>query len=169
MKDLFIFPFGGNARESLLTIQAQNRVRPTWNVLGFIDDNSSVWNKECCEIKVLGGKKYFNIYLEAKVIAVPGRADNYWLRKDIIQSLIITPKRFATLVHPIVDIAKDALIGINSVLMSGCVISTGVVIGNHCVVLPNTVISHDSHIGDYTLILKCCSKFDSILVRAYKT
>ena len=152
MIDLLLFPFGGNAREALITALAQNKQNPTWNVLGFIDDNCSVWGKECCKIKVLGDKKYFNIYHKAKVIAVPGRPDNYWLRKDIIQSLGVMPDRFKMLIHPSVDIAEDARIGVNSVIMSGCVVSTGVVIGNHCVVLPNTVISHDTNIGDYTLI-----------------
>ena len=36
MRDLLIFPFGGNARESLLVILAQNRVKPIWNLLGII-------------------------------------------------------------------------------------------------------------------------------------
>jgi UDP-3-O-[3-hydroxymyristoyl] glucosamine N-acyltransferase len=35
--------------------------------------------------------------------------------------------------------------------MANVVISCGVSIGNHCIVLPNTVISHDSTVSDY-----CC-------------
>jgi hypothetical protein len=39
-KEIFLFPFGGNARESLISILAINNARREWNVLGFITNES---------------------------------------------------------------------------------------------------------------------------------
>lgn len=152
LQKLLIFPFGGNARETLMVAIAQNQIKKRWHILGFIDDNLNIKGKTCCGFPVLGSREILDKYPRAKVIAVQGRDNNYWQRKEIIASLQIPVDRWAVLTHPNVAIASDAHVGYNTVLMSGCVVSTGVFIGNHCVVLPNTVLSHESSIGDYTLI-----------------
>ena len=38
-KKLLLFPFGGNARESLLSVFAINEIKQEWDILGFIDDD----------------------------------------------------------------------------------------------------------------------------------
>jgi len=53
MEDLLIFPFGGNAKEALAAAFAQNNIKPTWNILGFVDDNEDLWGKSSCGICVL--------------------------------------------------------------------------------------------------------------------
>jgi len=151
-KKLIIFPFGGNARESLLSVLAINKIRKEWNIVGFLDDESSTWNKECCGVKVLGDRSVFKKHPDAKVLAVPGNPDNYLKRKTIIDSLGIEKDRFATIIDPSVKLSPDANVGYNTVLMPNIVITCGVKIGNHCVILPNTSILHDSAIGDYCLI-----------------
>lgn len=150
-KKIILFPFGGNARESLFSIFAINKIEKKWDILGFVDDDPSALGKSCCGIKVLGGKDFFKRYPNAQILAVPGNPNNYLKRKNIIESLNIERDRFATIIHPSVSIASDASIGCNVILMPNVVISCNVRIGNHCVILPNTVISHDSVVGDY-----CC-------------
>ncbi len=152
MRDLLLFPFGGNARESLLTILAQNRAEPTWNLLGFIDDDESLFGKEYCGIKVLGGTRILTDFPTAQILAVPGSPENFLERHKIIDRLGLPEDRFATIIDPSTRVAPDSKIGKNTVLMANVIISCSVVIGNHCVVLPNTVVSHDSRIGDYSLI-----------------
>lgn len=151
-QQILIFPFGGNAREALMIIIAQNQIKRQWRILGFVDDNLSLKGKTCCGFLVLGGREILHKYPKAKVIAAPGTDNNYWQRKEIVDSLKIPLERWTTLIHPDIVLANDARIGYNSIIMSGCVISVGVSIGNHCIILPNTVISHDSCVGDYTLI-----------------
>lgn len=152
MKDLLIFPFGGNAREGLLAIQAQNSKKPTWNVIGFIDDDEKRWGREYCGIKVIGKSSIITNFPSAQILAVPGNPQNFIRRDQIIALLNIPIDRYVTVIDPTVRIAPDARIGKNTLLMANVVISCSVQIGNHCIVLPNTVISHDSSIGDYSLI-----------------
>lgn len=151
-KKLLLFPFGGNAKEALISVFAMNSVRPEWDIMGFLDDDQSVHGKDYCGIKVLGGRELLDVYEDAYVLAVPGSPKGYLRRKSIIDGLCLDPSRFATIVHPSMVRAPDAKVGYNTLLMSNVVVSCGSRIGNHCIVLPNTVIAHDSSIGDYGCI-----------------
>jgi sugar O-acyltransferase (sialic acid O-acetyltransferase NeuD family) len=150
-KKLLLFPFGGNARESLMSVFAINAKREEWDIVGFMDDDPSRHGKLCCEIEVLGGREIVNDFPDAFVLAVPGSPASYLRRKDIIGGLGIDKTRFATIIHPSVQIAPDSIVGYNTLIMPNVVITCGVRIGNHCIFLPNTVVSHDSAIDDY-----CC-------------
>jgi sugar O-acyltransferase (sialic acid O-acetyltransferase NeuD family) len=150
-KKILLFPFGGNARESLIAIFAINDLEREWDIIGFIDDNQSLHGKDCCGIKVVGGREILQDFPDAYVLALPGNPKNHMRRDSIIESLGTDKSRFARIIHPAAVVASDAIIGYNTVIMSNVVISCGVTIGNHCILLPNTVIAHDSSVGDY-----CC-------------
>jgi sugar O-acyltransferase (sialic acid O-acetyltransferase NeuD family) len=150
-KKLLIFPFGGNGKESLLSILAINKAGQEWDVAGFIDDDQTLHGKEYNGVQVLGGRELLKEYSDIFVLAVPGSPKGYLKRRSIIESLAVDRSCFATIIHPSVVRAPDSVVGYNTLLMPHVVASCGVRIGSHCVVLPNTVISHDSTVGDY-----CC-------------
>lgn len=163
---LILFPFGGNTREALMTIQAINGVHQQWDVIGFIDDDSSKWDQEACGVKVLGGRDVLQKYPEAKVLAAPGEPNSYLKRKDIIDGLVVEETRFAKIIDPTVIVSSDAQIGYNTLLMPYAVISCGVSIGNHCVILSQTVISHESQIGDYCCIGSNVSVSGKVIIKS---
>ena len=68
-KKLLIFPFGGNGKESLISIHAINEMRPEWEVVGFIDDNHSLHGKEYAGVKVIGGRELLQAHPDAFVLA----------------------------------------------------------------------------------------------------
>lgn len=150
-KKLIIFPFGGNGWEALDVVMAINRIKRTWNLIGFIDDDPKTWGKELCGIKVLGGREILRKALDAFVLAVVGNANNYLKRREIIDGLKIHKSRLATIIHPSASISNAAKIGYNTLLMAHTVVSCETQIGNHCIVLPNTIVSHNSTVMDY-----CC-------------
>lgn len=152
MKDLILFPFGGNAKEAVSAVRALNVTCEQWNLLGFVDDNPNTWDKSLLDFPVLGGRDVFAKYPKANVLAVPGRASNFLQRPKLIAALELDKSRFATLVHPTARIGPNVHLGHNTLLMEGVTATANVTIGNHCVVLPNTVLSHDCSIGDYTMI-----------------
>lgn len=149
---LLLFPFGGNTRESLLAIRAINSIKKTWDVLGFLDDDPTVRGKECLGVKVLGGKDALREFPRALVLAVPGSPRTYVKRAEVIASLGLDERRFATIIDPSAVVSPDAHIGHNSLIMANTVVSCGVTVGSHCLVLPNTTISHDTVIDDYTCV-----------------
>jgi sugar O-acyltransferase (sialic acid O-acetyltransferase NeuD family) len=148
---LLLFPFGGNAREALMSVFAVNERSKEWDILGFVDDDRNKRGMECCGIKVLGGGEVLKEIPDAYVLAVPGSPTNYRKRNEIIAGLALEQSRFATIIHPSVVRSPDSTVGYNTLIMPNVVISCGVRIGCHCVVLPNTVVSHDSVVDDY-----CC-------------
>jgi len=160
-KEIVLFPFGGNARESLLSILAINRIRREWDIIGFMDDNPFLLGKDCCGIKVIGGREVLEGSPEAYILAVPGNPGNYLRRKEIIENLNVERSRYARIIHPSAMIAPDAEIGYNTIIMANVVISCGVTIGNHCIILPNTVISHDSVVSD------CCCIGSNVAISGY--
>ncbi len=75
MKQLILFPFNGNAREALGVVEAINQRAPTWEVLGFIDDDPARANDVMGDLRVLGGRD---------VLAMPlGCPTNAWRRSCI--------------------------------------------------------------------------------------
>ena len=163
-KKLLLFPFGGNAREALMSVFAVNEKNKEWVVLGFIDDDQSRHGNECCGIKVLGGREILKEIPDAFVLAVPGSPTSYPRRKEIIASLHVDNAHYATIIHPSVVIAPDAIIGYNTIIMPNVVISCGVKIGSHCIFLPNSVISHDSIVDDYCCFGSNISEVDQLLL-----
>lgn len=152
MINLLLFPFGGNAQETLVTIMAINKIKPTFKVLGFLDDDKTTWGKKTLGISVLGGKRLVNQYKDAKIIAVPGNPSTFHKREEIISQLKIDSNRFTSIIDPLARVSEDAKIGKNTVIMANCFISCSTRIGNHVLIMSNSVVSHNSKIGDYTLV-----------------
>ena len=152
MEKLLLFPFNGNAREAVTVIEAINEVEPQWDILGFIDDDLDKMGQTSGGVTVLGGRDLFSRYDDTLVLAVPGRPENFMQRRDIIQSLGLSPQRFATILHPAASQGYDSILGYNTLVMHNVVLTANVRVGNHVVLLPNTVIAHDVNVADYTMV-----------------
>lgn len=145
MQDLFIFPYNGNGLEAL------DCIGENFNFLGFIDDTPEKQGKQPGGFVVYDRKTLLK-HPHALVLAVPGSPTSFKVRKDIIETLGIDTTRYATVIHPRASVSPLAKIGVNTLIMSGVVLTSNCTIGNHVCILPNTVIHHDSAIGDFSLI-----------------
>lgn len=144
MKKLVIFPFNGNSIEALDCIKNDE-----FQFLGFVDDDFS---KESSKYEILR-RDFIEKYQEVYVLAVPGSAVSYFNRKKIISSLPIKDQeRFVSIQHPSASIGKNVTIGKNCLIMAGVVLTSNAKIENHVCILPNSVVHHDSIIGEYTLL-----------------
>lgn len=152
MKSLILFPCNGNAREAVGVVEAINRIEPTWTILGYADDDPGAAASRQSSYPILGTRECLAEYLEAYVLAVPGRPDNYWQRLEIIDALEIPQDRLATLIHPSAHIAADCTVGPNSLIHAGVVMTANVHVEGDVAILPNTVLAHDVSIGRGTLI-----------------
>jgi sugar O-acyltransferase (sialic acid O-acetyltransferase NeuD family) len=81
-----------------------------------------------------------------------GGTGTYLNRPRVIAELNLPPERFVTLVHPTSCVSRRARLGRGVVIYQNCTASSNVVLGDHVLVLPNSILSHDDEIGDYTLI-----------------
>lgn len=152
MKKIIILGTGGNCNDILDTITDINRLKPTYECIGFLDDNENNWGKIFFGINVLGplnsAKNYNNCYFVNGI----GSPNNFWKKKDIIKKTNIPIDRFETIIHPSASVSNMSFVGKGSVIFQNVTVTSNVRIGNHVVVLPNSIISHDTLVGDYTCI-----------------
>ena len=150
MKDIVIIGAGGVGRETTWIIEQINSIEPTWNILGFIDDNKDIWNKKVNGYKVIGGINCLdNINKDTYVIIAIA---NYKIKKNFV-NIINNRFKFASIIHPDVYLNNTISIGKGTIIYPGVIITTNVEIGNHVIVSPKCGIGHDSKIKDYVSLL----------------
>ena len=150
MKDIVIIGAGGIGREVAWIIEEINEVNPTWNILGFVDENSEIWGKELNGYKVLGGLNILD-KLESKPEVIVAIA-NCGVKKDIVAKLN-NKFNFATIIYPTVKISKYIEIGQGTIIYPGVILTVNTSIGNHIIISGNCGIGHDTVIDDYSSVL----------------
>jgi len=79
------------------------------------------------------------------------RAIDLDLRKQI-EALGIGEDRYATVVHPSVDVPRSCEVGAGSILLAQVAVTAHVRIGRHVVVMPNCTLTHDDVLEDYVTL-----------------
>jgi len=144
-RPLLIFPCNGNA------IEALDCLGETYRCIAFVDDAAQKQGTEAYGYPVLT-RSVLAERPDALVLAVPGSPVSYRSRGRVVESLQVSPQRFARVIHRAARISPLAVIGQNVLIMAGVVITSNAVIGSHVCVLPNTVIHHDAVVGDWSLV-----------------
>jgi sugar O-acyltransferase (sialic acid O-acetyltransferase NeuD family) len=144
MKKIAIIGAGGFGREVKMLIDQINEKSPTFEILGFYDDNEKLPNS-INGIPFLGNISNLissrNIKYIALGIAIPE------IKKNVIKRLEKKGFKYPTLIHPTVLLGKD-----------------NVLVGKGCVICANTIITCDIQIKDFvTLNLSCTVGHDTVL------
>jgi sugar O-acyltransferase (sialic acid O-acetyltransferase NeuD family) len=147
---------GGNVIDMVDMLEDLNRDGPRYDLLGFLDHRPALVGQTIEGYPVLG------VYADAALLAerFPDARFSTWLggvgsylrRPAVIAGLGLPPERFVTLVHPTAYVSRRARLGRGVIVFQHCTITNNVTLGDHVVVLPQTVISHDDEIGAYTAI-----------------
>lgn len=149
MKKLVIVGAGGHGRELLEWVYDINKVKETWDFLGFIDDNPHALDGCNCKYSVISNledwDEYEDVYF-ALGIAAPATKENV---SNILKS---KKAKFASIIHPSVRIAENATYGEGFVAYPNAFVCSNAHIGDF-VTLLSSKISHDCVIGDYSTIL----------------
>lgn len=148
MKDIAIFGVGGFGREVLTLIQDINKVKPTWNVVGFFDDGYDI-GYETHGLKNLGGVKELNEWKTPLAVTIaigtPG------IKRAILNNINNPLIEYPTLIHPSVIIGdKDY-----------------VKIGKGCIICAYSVITCDVEIDDFVILNLACTLGHDTIVREH--
>lgn len=150
MKNIVIVGAGGVGREVFLIIQQINRLEPTWNLIGYIDDNPENWGNVINGYAVLGGIDSLTMMSKDTYVIIA--IANYEVKKRIVTKLN-NKFKFATIVHPKVLIHDYMEIGEGCIVYEGVIITTNVSIGNHVIISPKCGVGHDTIIENYVSLL----------------
>ena len=150
MKNIVIVGAGGVGREVSLIIQQINRLEPTWNLIGYIDDNPENWGNVVNGYAVLGGIDSLTMMCKDTYVIIA--IANYEVKKRIVTKLN-NKFKFATIVHPKVLIHDYMEIGEGCIVYEGVIITTNVSIGNHVIISPKCGVGHDTILENYVSLL----------------
>lgn len=156
IKKLVLLGTGGFGREVAWLVERINAVRPTWNLIGFLDDNESLRGTHVGRYPVIGGLDWL---INQEDIYVTCTIRSAKVRNSIIQRLMNDGwKQFATLIDPSVISSDRNKIGEGTIVCAHTILTVDVVIGSHVMVNLNCAIEHDVRIEDY------CTLYPSVNV-----
>ena len=150
MKNIIIIGAGGVGREVYLIIEKINKLKATWNLIGFIDDNINGWNRIINGYQIIGGMDLLEtLPLDTYVVIAIAI---YNVKKKIVNK-INNKFKFATIIDPKVYIHDYMTIGEGTIIYEGAIITANIQVGNHVIISPKCGIGHDSIIKDYVSLL----------------
>lgn len=147
MKDLIIIGASGFGREVAWLAERINAVEPTWNFLGFLDDNPGMAGKIVDDYPVLGGCDKAVDYPNAYFVCAIGSSK---IRKDVIGKLGAV--HYATLIDPSVLISDRVAVGEGTIICAENIITVDITIGNHVIINLDCTIGHDAVLYDFVTL-----------------
>lgn len=153
MKKIVIAGAGGFGRELLQWIKDINEKTPTWEILGFIDDNLNALDGVETDAKVVGTIKDYVGKEDEEVALAFGSPE---LKRKIVSILKAKGATFATIIHPTALLSPFAHYGEGFIMFPYSKLSCNSTVGDF-VTLLSTPIGHDNVIGDYTVISGGCN------------
>lgn len=154
MKDIAIYGAGGFGREVACLIQRINEENPTWNLIGFFDDNPVLKGKMISHYApCLGGINDLNGYDKPLNLTIPiGRPS---IVRLIVGKITNPNISFPNLIHPTFKLAdKNAFeIGKGNIIQGDCSASCDVSFGDFNVLNGSVVFGHDAKVGNFNTFM----------------
>lgn len=146
--DIVIVGAGGFGREVAWLIERINAMRPTWNILGFVDDAEwgcvSGWD-------VLGNTDWLLAYEHPLAVAVAiGSSD---ARKSVAEKVMANHRLlFPSLVDPSALTSESVRYGKGCIVCAGAILTVDISLGDFCIVNLDCTIGHDAMLRDYVTL-----------------
>jgi sugar O-acyltransferase (sialic acid O-acetyltransferase NeuD family) len=151
MKDLIIIGASGFGREVAWLVERINKTEPTWNLIGFMDDDESIKGKEINGYKVLGKTTDVAAYPDTYFVCAVGASRT---RENIIYKVKeVNPAiKFGTVIDPSVEKSELLTVGEGTIICAHTIITVNISIGNHVIVNLDCTIGHDAILNDFVTL-----------------
>lgn len=151
MKDLIIIGAGGFGREVAWLVERINEQSPAWNLLGFVDDDSSVQNTIVDDYPVLGNVGLLCSYASEVCVVCS-------IAKPSIRNMIVDKCKknlqlsFPTLIDPLVTVGKKNSVGKGCIICAGSIITIDAQVRDFSIINLSCTIGHDAVLGEYVTL-----------------
>lgn len=160
MKKIYVVGAGGFGRELLWWIKDINKVSPTWEIAGFLDDNPNALDNYECDYKVVGTiKDYQPKENEVLALALGSPA----LKRKIVGALKAKGAEFTDVIHPTAMLSEFAHHGEGFIMFPYSKLSANSTVGDF-VTLLSSPVGHDTIIGDYSVISGNCNIVRNVVI-----
>jgi sugar O-acyltransferase (sialic acid O-acetyltransferase NeuD family) len=151
LKKLLIVGASGFGKEVAWLTERINEKLPTWELLGFIDDNSTIHGQTVGHYKVLGGCDKISNYPNAYLVCAVGAAKT---RKHLIEKIskITASPQYAILIDPQVEMSAHVAIGTGTIICAHSILTVDITIGQHVIVNLDCTIGHDAVLNDFVTL-----------------
>ena len=141
---------GGFGREVAWLIERINAVSPSWDLIGFVDDDpslSAVGNHE-----VLGTVDWLSKYDEGP-LAVAVAIGSSAVRRNVCRRLRENKSlSFPNLIDPTVISSDRVQMGCGSIICASTILTVDVVLGDFCIINLDCTVGHDARLDDYVTL-----------------
>lgn len=152
MKDLIIIGASGFGREVAWLVERINKNAPTWNLLGFLDDNTLLTNKSINNYPILGELSKASYYKDSYFICAIGSSLVRAKIVEYLKTILFDKIKFATLIDPSVIISDKITIGDGSIICAGTIATVNISMGKHTIINLDCTLGHDDSLSDYVTI-----------------
>jgi|Laugresbdmm110sd_1035091.scaffolds.fasta_scaffold104458_2 sugar O-acyltransferase (sialic acid O-acetyltransferase NeuD family) len=152
MKRLIIIGGGNGALEVMGILDDINNKSLTYEIIGILDDDSSLHGTKIGEILVLGGLDKSKSYSGVRFVFAIGSINTQHKRLNIFERTKLLPDDFEKIIHPSAKINKTAKIGRGCIIHPGVTLGNNVSLGDFIVLAVNTTLGPYSYVGDFSLI-----------------
>ncbi len=148
MNKLVIIGAGGFGREVAWLVERINNAKPTWELLGFIENTPDLQGSVIGGYPVIGDdtwlKKNSN---DLYAVCAIGTAET---RKKIIEKY--DDVKFATLIDPSVILSNKITLGDSCIICAGSILTVDITIGSHVIINLDCTIGHDAVLKDFVTL-----------------
>jgi sugar O-acyltransferase (sialic acid O-acetyltransferase NeuD family) len=152
--NLVIVGIGGHGRVVLDAVLLQSQYGHDLQLIGFADDDSSLYGKEIAGLPVLGPINEILQYpCDAVIVAIGSNAR----RKIVAEFLHDCGISLRTIFHPSAIVSPSAVISDGVFVAAGVVIGAGSTLGRGVIVNTQSSVDHDSNIGAWAHVCPGCT------------
>jgi sugar O-acyltransferase (sialic acid O-acetyltransferase NeuD family) len=151
LRRLVLVGAGGLARETADLVAAINAVEPTWDVLGFVDDDPRLEGELVAGLLVLGPVALAPS-LDAAVAVCTASPRVGCSRPGLVERIGLPDAARPSLVHPSASLSRSTTLGPGCIVLAGVVATAQVSLGAHVVAMPRVVLTHDDVVGDHATL-----------------
>jgi len=162
---LAIYGAGGFGRETAVMIEQINNQTPAWDVIGFFDDGLKRGD-EVDGLRILGDINDLNSYAHDLSVCI-AIADPV-VRFKLIRKITNPKIKYPLIIHPqaIIGDAKRNIVGRGSIVTAGVILTTGIEIGEFCIINLSSTIGHDVKLGNCCTVMPACSVSGNVSIGA---
>lgn len=152
MKNIVIIGAGDLGKEIVWLIEDINRIKPTYLISGFLDDDEQKHGKEFCWYKVLGGlDRLEEISNKMQLYAVVAVKDSTVRKRIVEEHPSFT--HWETIMHPRATVAGSSSVGEGSILFPNVTVSVDSKLGRFGIYYIQSTVGNDCVIGDFVTAL----------------
>jgi sugar O-acyltransferase (sialic acid O-acetyltransferase NeuD family) len=151
LRKLVLVGAGGLGRETADVVRAINAVEPTWDLVGFLDDDPRLEGRSVAGIPVRGPVAMAGS-LDASVAVCTARPSLGSSRPALVETLGLPADQRPALIHPGASLSGSTIVAPGCIVLAGVVATSMVSLGAHAVLMPHVVLTHDDAIGDYATL-----------------